>query len=159
MEPQEILASQIELYHAIECVDPRITRYSVGKKFSKLYFDRGFMSWIAVSRQSGALALLGSANIKGVRLMTEREVAEFLEAGSRRAKVAQMQAEAAAKAQAELDEMKAAAEAAPAVTYPNQPAPAAPNPAFKPARSAPRSIPPRQARRQLVPQGSEGTNG
>lgn len=63
---KEILAFQIEIQTPIEIIDPRVTRYSVGKKFSKLYWDQDFQSWVAVSRATGKLGLIGPNNIKGV---------------------------------------------------------------------------------------------
>lgn len=66
MEPIEITAFQIEIQTPIEIIDPRVTRYAVGKLFSKLYWDTTFNSWVAVSRNTGKKALIGANNVKGV---------------------------------------------------------------------------------------------
>lgn len=65
-ESPKILASQIEIHSPIEIIDPRATRYSVGQRFSELYWDADFHSWVAVSRKSGGKALIGPNNVKGV---------------------------------------------------------------------------------------------
>lgn len=71
MEKKEILASQIEIQSPIEILDPRVTRYAIGKRFSKLIWEPEFMSWVAVSRTTGKRALIGANNIKGVILLVD----------------------------------------------------------------------------------------
>ena len=48
----------------IEILDPRITRYSVGKRFSKIVWDDEFHTIRVFSRQTGQSALLGMNFIK-----------------------------------------------------------------------------------------------
>jgi hypothetical protein len=62
----------IEIHTPIEIIAPKISRYTVGKKFSKLVWDKEFMSWRVFSRGSGRTALIGANNIKGV--IFEQEV-------------------------------------------------------------------------------------